>query len=103
MPLCAAQTRSAAAQAAPSGLKAPCASSDGADHGGVHDECLELATAARAAGLRAELRVGDEARTWRADVPVYDWQDRPFMALGGAGDARMRTDRYAVAVWRCAG
>jgi competence protein CoiA len=68
---------------------------------------LELAaTAARAAGLRAELRVGDEARTWRADVPVYDWQDRPFMALGGAGDAqdaRMRTDRYAVAVWRCAG
>lgn len=56
------------------------------------DECLELATAARAAGLRAELKVGDEARTWRANVPVYDWQDRPFMALGGADDATGRGD-----------
>ncbi|MGW3942838.1 competence protein CoiA [Streptomyces phaeochromogenes] len=62
---------------------------------------LELATAARAAGLRAELEVGNEARTWRADVLVFDRQDRPFMALEAQlspmtpQDARMRTDRYA--------
>lgn len=63
---------------------------------------LELATAARAAGFRAELEVGNEARTWRADVLVFDRQDRPFMALEAQlspmtpQDARMRTDRYAV-------
>ncbi|GGT01314.1 competence protein CoiA [Streptomyces violaceus] len=63
---------------------------------------LELATAARAAGFRAELEVGNEARTWRADVLVFDLQDRPFMALEAQlspmtpQDARMRTDRYAV-------
>ncbi|MFJ5212279.1 competence protein CoiA [Streptomyces nigra] len=63
---------------------------------------LELATAARAAGFRAELEVGNEARTWRADVLVFDEQDRPFMALEAQlspitpQDARMRTDRYAV-------
>jgi competence protein CoiA len=62
---------------------------------------LELATAARAAGFRAELEVGNEARTWRADVLVFDRQDRPFMALEAQlspmtpQDARMRTDRYA--------
>ncbi|GGP77305.1 hypothetical protein GCM10010265_64500 [Streptomyces griseoincarnatus] len=62
---------------------------------------LELATAARAAGFRAELEVGNEARTWRADVLVFDEQDRPFMALEAQlspmtpQDARMRTDRYA--------
>ncbi|MGW6145596.1 competence protein CoiA family protein [Streptomyces sp. NPDC055140] len=62
---------------------------------------LELATAARAAGFRAELEVGNEARTWRADVLVFDGQDRPFMALEAQlspmtpQDARMRTDRYA--------
>jgi competence protein CoiA len=62
---------------------------------------LELATAARAAGFRAELEVSSEARTWRADVLVLDGQDRPFMALEAqlspmtAQDARMRTDRYA--------
>ncbi|WP_234381437.1 competence protein CoiA [Streptomyces sp. NRRL S-1521] len=62
---------------------------------------LELATAARAAGFRAELEVGNEARTWRADVLVFDGQDRPFMALEAqlspmtAQEARMRTDRYA--------
>jgi competence protein CoiA len=33
---------------------------------------LELATAARAAGFRAELEVGNETRTWRADVLVFD-------------------------------
>ncbi|MGI5372589.1 competence protein CoiA [Streptomyces iakyrus] len=63
---------------------------------------LELATAARAAGFRAELEVGNEARTWRADVLVLDERDRPFMALEAQlspmtpQDARMRTDRYAV-------
>ncbi|WP_260461346.1 competence protein CoiA family protein [Streptomyces sp. WAC04114] len=63
---------------------------------------LELATAARAAGFRAELEVGNQARTWRADVLVFDEQDRPFMALEAQLspmtplDARMRTDRYAV-------
>ncbi|MEV5010391.1 competence protein CoiA family protein [Streptomyces sp. NPDC055692] len=62
---------------------------------------LELATAARAAGFRAELEVGNEARTWRADVLVFDRQDRPFMALEAQlspmtpQDARMRTNRYA--------
>lgn len=62
---------------------------------------LELATAARAAGFRAELEVGNEARTWRADVLVFDREDRPFMALEAQlspmtpRDARMRTDRYA--------
>lgn len=62
---------------------------------------LELATAARAAGFRAELEVSNEARTWRTDVLVFDWQDRPFMALEAQlspmtpQDARMRTDRYA--------
>lgn len=62
---------------------------------------LELATAARAAGFRAELEVGNEARTWRADVLVFDRQDRPLMALEAQlspmtpQDARMRTDRYA--------
>jgi competence protein CoiA len=62
---------------------------------------LELATAARAAGFRAELEVSNDARTWRADVLVYDRQDRPFMALEAQlspmtpQDARMRTDRYA--------
>ncbi|MFB7091516.1 hypothetical protein [Streptomyces sp. NPDC056296] len=62
---------------------------------------LELATAARAAGFRAELEVRDEARTWRADVLVFNEQERPFMALEAqlspmtAQDARMRTDRYA--------
>ncbi|MFI7296909.1 competence protein CoiA [Streptomyces sp. NPDC050121] len=62
---------------------------------------LELATAARAAGFRAELEVGNEARTWRADVLVFEEQDRPFMALEAQlspmtpQDARMRTDRYA--------
>lgn len=62
---------------------------------------LELATAARAAGFRAELEVGNEARTWRADVLVFDREDRPFMALEAQlspmtpQDARMRTDRYA--------
>ncbi|WNO70132.1 competence protein CoiA [Streptomyces sp. AM8-1-1] len=62
---------------------------------------LELATAARAAGFRAELEVGNEARTWRADVLVFDRQDRPFIALEAQlspmtpQDARMRTDRYA--------
>lgn len=62
---------------------------------------LELATAARTAGFRAELEIGDEARTWRADVLVFDEQDRPFMALEAQlspmtpQEARMRTDRYA--------
>ncbi|MEU9631527.1 competence protein CoiA family protein [Streptomyces luteogriseus] len=62
---------------------------------------LELATAARVAGFRAELEVGNEARTWRADVLVFGEQDRPFMALEAQlspmtpQDARMRTDRYA--------
>jgi competence protein CoiA len=62
---------------------------------------LELATAARAAGFRAELEVGNEARTWRADVLVFDGQDRLFMALEAQlspmtpQEARMRTDRYA--------
>lgn len=62
---------------------------------------LVLATAARAAGFRAELEVGNEAQTWRADVLVFDRQDRPFMALEAQlspmtpQDARMRTDRYA--------
>ncbi|MGW3990930.1 competence protein CoiA family protein [Streptomyces sp. NPDC004830] len=62
---------------------------------------LELATAARAAGFRAELEVANEDRTWRADVLVFDEQDRPFMALEAQlspmtpQDARMRTDRYA--------
>ncbi|WP_345586551.1 competence protein CoiA family protein [Streptomyces prasinosporus] len=62
---------------------------------------LELATAARAAGFRAELEVGNEARTWRADVLVFDRRDRPFMALEAQlspmtpQEARMRTDRYA--------
>ncbi|MFI2437385.1 competence protein CoiA [Streptomyces sp. NPDC018693] len=62
---------------------------------------LELAVAARAAGFRAELEVCNEARTWRADVLVFDGQDRPFMALEAQlspmtpQDARMRTDRYA--------
>ncbi|AJT70169.1 hypothetical protein T261_8577 [Streptomyces lydicus] len=62
---------------------------------------LELATAARAAGWRAELEVSSKARNWRADVMVFDGQDRPFMALEAQlspmtpEDARMRTDRYA--------
>ncbi|MFF9206272.1 hypothetical protein ACF1AE_31565 [Streptomyces sp. NPDC014986] len=61
----------------------------------------EPATAARAAGFRCELEVGNEARTWRADVLVFDPQDRPFMALEAQlspmapQDARTRTDRYA--------
>ncbi|MFF7146255.1 competence protein CoiA family protein [Streptomyces nodosus] len=42
---------------------------------------LELATAARAAGFRAELEVSSATRNWRADVLVFDQQDRPFMAL----------------------
>ncbi|WP_236043881.1 competence protein CoiA family protein [Streptomyces pilosus] len=62
---------------------------------------LELATAARAAGFRAELEVANGARTWRADVLVFDGQDRPFMALEAQlspmtpQDAQERTDRYA--------
>jgi competence protein CoiA len=62
---------------------------------------LELATAARAAGFRAELEVANEARTWRADVLVFDGQDRPFMALEAQlspmtpQNAQERTDRYA--------
>ncbi|MEU4154229.1 hypothetical protein [Streptomyces sp. NPDC026659] len=42
---------------------------------------LELATAARAAGFRAELEVSSKTRTWRAVLLVFDEQDRPFMAL----------------------
>jgi competence protein CoiA len=63
---------------------------------------LELATAARAAGFRAELEVGNEARTWRADVLVFDRQNRPFMALEAQlspmtpQDARMRAAGSAV-------
>ncbi|MEU6350165.1 competence protein CoiA family protein [Streptomyces sp. NPDC047072] len=62
---------------------------------------LELATAARAAGWRAELEVSSEARNWRADVMVFDERDHPFMALEAQlspmtpDEARMRTDRYA--------
>ncbi|WP_455711184.1 competence protein CoiA family protein [Streptomyces nigra] len=62
---------------------------------------LELTTAARAAGSRVELEVGNEARTWRADLLVFDEQDRPFMALEAQlspmtpQDAGMRTVRYA--------
>ncbi|MEU1596620.1 competence protein CoiA family protein [Streptomyces sp. NPDC005708] len=62
---------------------------------------LELATAARAAGFRAELEVSSERGNWRADVLVFDEQGRAFMALEAQlspmtpEDARMRTDRYA--------
>ncbi|WP_436319317.1 competence protein CoiA family protein [Streptomyces nigra] len=62
---------------------------------------LEPATAARAASFRAELEVGNETRTWRADVLVFDRQDRPILALEvqlspmTPQDARKRTDRYA--------
>ncbi|MFB7373899.1 competence protein CoiA [Streptomyces sp. NPDC056222] len=62
---------------------------------------LELATAARAAGWRAELEISSKTRNWRADVMVFDRNDRPFMALEAQlspmtpDEARMRTDRYA--------
>ncbi|MFE2297134.1 competence protein CoiA family protein [Streptomyces sp. NPDC059445] len=62
---------------------------------------LELATAARAAGWRAELEVSSPSRDWRADVLVYDDRGRPFMALEAQlsamtpDEARLRTDRYA--------
>jgi hypothetical protein len=36
--------------------------------------------AARAAGFRVELEVSNEARTWRANVLVFDGRERPFMA-----------------------
>lgn len=49
---------------------------------------LELATAARAAGFRAELEVGNEARTWRADVLVFDEQDRPAWVVAARGPRR---------------
>ncbi|MFE0351822.1 competence protein CoiA family protein [Streptomyces griseoluteus] len=62
---------------------------------------LQLANAARAAGFRSELEISSTVRNWRADVLVFDQQDRPFMALEAqlspmtAQDASMRTERYA--------
>ncbi|MFI0813424.1 competence protein CoiA [Streptomyces echinatus] len=62
---------------------------------------LELATAARAAGFRAELEVSSEKGNRRADVLVFDEQGRACMALEAQlspmtpQEARMRTDRYA--------
>ncbi|MET9451084.1 competence protein CoiA family protein [Streptomyces cinerochromogenes] len=62
---------------------------------------LQLAMAARAAGWRAELEVSSETGNWRADVLVFDEQDRAFMALEAQlspmtpQNAQMRTDRYA--------